>query len=129
MNFLKKLFIPRKDVSVASFWEWFMDNEKSFYRTVKNQDNVDKNFMGKLFPQLQSLNPKFYCLTGMYDKQTVELIVTTESDIKSFVFAEELISAAPVLEGWRFTALTPPTGFHDANIDMDGYRHPIREGQ
>lgn len=65
----------------------------------------------------------------MYDKQTVELIVTTESDIKSFVFAEELISAAPVLEGWRFTALTPPTGFHDANIDMDGYRHPIREGQ
>lgn len=52
MNFLKKLFIPRKDVSVASFWEWFMDNEKSFYRTVKNQDNVDKNFMGKLFPQL-----------------------------------------------------------------------------
>ena len=43
----------------------------------------------------------------MYDDKTAELIITAESDIKTFVFVEELIDEAPVLKGWKFTALKP----------------------
>ncbi len=125
MSLRKKIFLDRdgaSDKNYTTFWGWFMENEKSFHAIVSHEDNVDQNFLDKLFPKLQSLNPRFYCQTGMYDEETAELIVSAESDIKTFVFVEDLVAAAPTVERWRFTALTPPTGFHDANIEMDGYR-------
>jgi hypothetical protein len=71
-----------------------MENEKSFHSIVSHEDNVDQDFLDKLFPKLQSLNPRFYCQTGMYDEETAELIVSAESDIKTFVFVEDLVAAA-----------------------------------
>jgi hypothetical protein len=72
-------------------------------------------------PQLQGLNAQFYCVTGMYDAGTAELIITAEGDIKTFVFAEELVAAAPVINNWKFTALKSPVGTKNISIEMEEY--------
>lgn len=126
MSFLKKL-LGSKDKTVitdnTSFWNWFLLQEQSFHQIVKgrNSNNIDGNFLNKLMSKLQLLNDQFYCVTGMYDENTVELILTAEGDIKTFVFVEELIAAAPAIAGWKFTALKPAIGLDEMRIKMDGY--------
>ena len=124
MSFSKRIFNKHNEVAVINnetFWEWFVQNEKQFYQIVKERKNVDKDFLQKLMPQLQKLNSRFYCLTGMYDDKTVELVITAEGDIKTFVFVEELIDEAPIVEGWKFTALKPALPSEDISIEMKGY--------
>lgn len=55
----------------------------------------------------------------MSDDTTAELIISTEGDIKTFVFAEELVGAAPSLPHWKFTALKQPLEF-GSQIEMGG---------
>src|SRR5258708_31314080 len=125
MNFLKKLLGKKGLGKVPDnkiFWKWFMGNERSFYSAVKSRTHVDIHFLDKLMPKLQQLNSQFYCLTGMLDEETAEMVITAEGDIKTFVFVEELIAAAPVIKGWKFTALKPPIELKEMYIEMDGYR-------
>ncbi len=88
---------------------------------MKRQDNIDKFFFSKLSPKLQQLNEDFYFVAGMFDDNTAELIISAEGYVKTFVFAEELVAAAPSIKGWRFTALKPPCDLENMQIKMDGY--------
>jgi hypothetical protein len=124
MGFLKKIFGNRQPLiisSYADFWKWFKQHEQTFFKAVKNHDRVDEQFLGKLTPLLQQLNDDFYCVTGMLDDSTAELIITTDGTVKEFVFAEEFVAAAPAIKGWAFTALKPPSDQDSMGIEMDGY--------
>ncbi|WP_315815667.1 DUF695 domain-containing protein [Paraflavitalea speifideaquila] len=124
MNFLKKL-LGSKDKIITTdykeFWDWFLLQEQPFHDIVKNKKNIDAHFLNKLMPQLQQINKQFYCLTGMYDENTVELVITAEGDIKTFVFVEELVATAPALPGWKFTALKPSMGNNQSSMTMNNY--------
>jgi hypothetical protein len=58
----------------------------------------------------------------MYDDNTAELVLTAEGRIKNIVFVEELVAAAPSINGWKFTALKPALDVHDVNIEMAGFK-------
>lgn len=123
MSFLKNI-LGKKDEPVKSkedFWNWFQKNEKSFHRVVKKNGNVEKDFFEKLSPKLNELQEGFFYLTGMYDASTVELVITADGAIRNIVFVEELVNAAPEIEGWKFTALKPSLAIKDVGIKMDGY--------
>ena len=124
MNFLKKLFGVKDKVTITSkenFWDWFAGREKEFFAVVKKKERIDALFLSPLMLRLQQLNKQFYCLTGMTNENTAELIITAEGDIKNFVFVEELVAAAPLLNGWKFTALKPASGVKDISVEMNGY--------
>jgi hypothetical protein len=124
MNFLKKLLGKEdKPLDNSGFWDWFQKEQRQFHSVVKTKDtnNIDKGFLEKIMPKLQTLNKQFYCLTGMFDADIAELVITAEGDIKTFVFAEELVAAAPDIPGWRLTALKPPVGIKDMRISMAGF--------
>jgi len=124
MSFLKRIF-GKKEKPIKSnedFWEWFEANENHFFNVIKNEDNIEKNFFKYLSPKLQELREGYYYLTGMFDKDTAELILTPEGTIENIVFTEELIKAAPKLTNWRFTALKPEVGVENSSIEMDKYR-------
>jgi len=123
MSFLKKIFGAKDNPVVtdyASFWNWFSQNAASFYQTVKGNNDVEEQFLDKVIRVLKQIDESFFCLAGMYDDHTAEMVITTDGVIKSIVFAEEIVAAAPALQGWKFTALKPPLGF-DMSINMDGY--------
>jgi hypothetical protein len=125
MGFLRKIFGGKEEDlligSYADFWRWFQQHEKSFFKAVKEHANVDEGFLQKLTPKLRQLSEDFYCVTGMADDNTAELIISTDGIIKEFVFAEEFVAAAPAIKGWKFTALKPSTDIDTMGIEMDGY--------
>jgi len=107
--------------SYADFWQWFVRHQKEFFAVVKAHDRIDEDFLQKLTPLLRQISEDFYCVTGMADDDTAELIISTDGIIKEFVFAEEFIAAAPAMEGWKFTALKPAANIDEMEIEMDGY--------
>lgn len=123
MNFLKNIF-NKSEAPIQSnqeFWNWFVKNEKSFFNTVKEYTDIEKKFFDKMSPKLAELKDGFFFLTGMLNDNTVELVLTADGTIKNFVFTEQLVSDAPKLDGWKFTALKPPMETENFEIKMHGY--------
>jgi len=124
MNFLKNIFKAKEEPirNYADFWEWFQKKEKDFFYIVRTQRNLEKGFFDKLSSRLGELKDGYYYLTGMYDDNTVELVLTADGITKNIVFVEELVQAAPTIAGWKFTALKPPLDIKDVGIEMAGYK-------
>jgi hypothetical protein len=123
MSFLKKIFGKEEVIqSNDDFWNWFQKNEKDFFASVKQQNNIEKHFFKKLSPKLDQIKEGIYYLTGMSDDNTVELILTAEGTIKNIGFVEELIAAAPKMSGWKFTALKPAMESKDLSIEMADFK-------
>jgi len=124
MSFLKSIF-NKKDESIETyddFWNWFQNNAKTFYNVVKQHKNIEKEFFDPLSSKLNQLRDGFFFLTGMFDSDTAELVLTPDGNIKNIVFVEEIVKSAPIIDGWRFTALKPACGIDNSNIEMAGYR-------
>jgi Family of unknown function (DUF695) len=124
MSFLKKLFAEKQQPigSYAGFWNWFAQYEKAFFSAVRKQKNIEQEFFNKLSAKLNELMEGIYYLTGMYDDQTAELIFTAEGNVKLIPFVEDLVSAAPPMERWKFTALKPALDIEDVSIQMAGHQ-------
>ena len=104
------------------FWNWFLDNEKRFFKVVKNRDDIENNFFEELSSKLNELKEGFFYQTGMYDDDLAELILTPDGNIKNIVFVEELIKVAPILPNWKFTALKRANNnLAKFSISMAGY--------
>ncbi|MBK7885284.1 MAG: DUF695 domain-containing protein [Chitinophagaceae bacterium] len=124
MSFLKNIF-DKKNQPIKNyndFWRWFQNNEKVFFKVVKEKGNIEKDFFNKLSPQLNALKDGFNYLTGMYNDNTVELVFTADGVIKNIVFVEELVNAAPKIDGWVFTALKSALGIENVSIEMGEYK-------
>ena len=105
----------------TEFWAWFQKNENTFYKVVKNEGNLERDFFDKLSPKLAEIKDGFFFLTGMYDDSTAELVLTADGAVKNFVFVEELVEAAPKIDGWRFTAHKPAMEIEGFDLNMNGY--------
>lgn len=124
MSFIKNIF-GKKDEPIKSyndFWNWFKNNERKFFNVVEAQKDIEKGFFNKLSPKLSELKDGYFYLTGMYDDNTVELILTADGNTKNIVFIEELIEQAPKINGWKFTALKPPSDIENVAINMAEYK-------
>ena len=125
MSFFSSLF-RKKEVSItnyADFWQWFQQHEQQFHKVVKKHQHIERDFLNHLSDALVGVQEGIYFVTGMYDEQTAELIFTADGNVNHFVFVEELVGHAPVLNGWRFTAHKPGVAVDDIVIEMDGVRY------
>ena len=123
MSFLTNIFAKKSEPieSYEDFWRWFQKHEKRFFKAVQEHRNIEKDFFDKLSPKLQELQEGFFFLAGMADSTTAELVITADGTIKNIVFVEELVMAAPKIDGWLFTALKPALDIKDVSIEMAGY--------
>lgn len=126
MSFLKKLFKKEEDKPIESyqdFWDWFLINEKEFYKIVKKGDGnkITTRFFDKIAPKLNELKEGIWYLTGMLNDNTADLILTADGEIQNFYVIEELISCAPKLNNWKFRALKPEHEIENVGIDMTGF--------
>ena len=120
MSFLENIFEKKDEpiTSYADFWNWFQKNEKDFFDVVKSRNNIERGFFDKLSPKLAELKDGYFFLTGMYDDNTVELVLTADGDTKNIVFSEELVEASPKMSGWKFTSLKPSLNIENVSIEM-----------
>ena len=78
LDFFKSKDDPIK--TYEDFWAWFGRNERMFFKVVKDHKNIEKSFFDKLSPRLAELKDGYFYLTGMFDDNTAELILTAEVD-------------------------------------------------
>ena len=124
MSFLKSIF-GQKDEPIKSnsdFWNWFLDNEKKFHAVVKNSDNIKEKFFDRLSPKLNELKDGIWYLSGMFDENTAELILTADGAIENIAFIEDLIDTAPKIQNWKLTALKQPSDLDKYGIEMEGFK-------
>jgi len=124
MSFLKSLF-DKKDPTIntySDFWSWFQKNQNKFHKVVKQNGDIHGVFFSKLSPKLNELKDGIWFLTGMFDKNTAELILTSDGVIKNIVFIEELVAAAPIINNWKITALKQPSEPDQFGIELGGYK-------
>lgn len=100
------------------FWIWFQNNEKDFFKVIKNQGNIERDFLNKLSPKLNQLRDGYWFLAGMFDNNTAELVLTADGVYKNILFVEELVQSAPNIDNWKFTALKPALDINDVYISM-----------
>lgn len=123
MNFLKNI-LKKKEEKIESyedFWNWFQKNERAFFDVVKNKKDIEELFFNKLSPKLGELKEGYFYLTGMCDDNTVELDLTADGNVSNLVFVEELVNAAPIIDGWKFTAHKPALDIENVSISMYEY--------
>ncbi|MCU0355415.1 MAG: DUF695 domain-containing protein [Cytophagales bacterium] len=108
--------------SYTDFWNWFRQHEKAFFEVVKTRSDIEKGFFDQISPKLSEIKDGFFLLIGMADENTAELVLTADSVIKNIVFVEELVAAAPAIDGWKFTALKPGRDITNISIEMSGCR-------
>jgi hypothetical protein len=124
MNFISKLLGRHTETAIRSnkdFWNWFKRNRNSFFKAIKYNKDIENNFFDRLVPKLNALKEGYFLLAGMCNDKTVELIITPDGNVKNVVFVEELVSAAPAIEGWKFTALKPAHDIKNVGITIAGY--------
>ncbi len=123
MDFIKKFFRrkTRKQLDRIDFWTWFEDNANTFFKVVKEQQEIKENFFDRLAPQLDHLREGIFYLVGMKEENKAELILTPDGNIKNIVFIEDLVSRSPKIDNWLFTALKPGSNMDGYNIEMAGH--------
>jgi len=119
MDQSKTLNKPGMIESEKDFWEWFSSEQKQILKSVRKQENVE-DLLQKIIDQLHQLNDGLFCLIGMFDSNIAELVITPDGNIKNLAFAEDLVNAAPQMDGWKITALKPAMGFQNLEIEMNG---------
>lgn len=120
MSILKNIF-GKEDESIKTyndFWDWFQKNEKKFFTVVKNGEKIEKEFFDKLSPKLATIKDGYFYVTGMFDDNTAELILTADGSTKNIAFVEDLVAQAPKIESWKFTALKPAMDIENVSIEM-----------
>lgn len=123
MSILNNIFKTKKHSikTYADFWNWFKDNEKAFFKAVKSNENIERDFFDKLSSKLSELREGFYYLTGMVDDTTAELILTVDGAVENIAYVEELVDAAPPIQGWKFTPMKPALDIKNVYIKMGDY--------
>ncbi|WP_177764546.1 DUF695 domain-containing protein [Flavobacterium sp. I3-2] len=125
MDILKTLLNENQKLydnqAYENFWNWFIKNESTFFETVKSRENIESDFFELLSPELNKINEGIYFLTGMFNENKAELILTPDGILKNFFFIEELIKKAPELPNWKFTALKQPNEIDNIGIKMGDY--------
>lgn len=123
MKFLRRMFPSKYEniVTHEDFWDWFLAHNKKFWKAVHDGEKLEEVFFDTMMSKLNQIKDGIYFLTGMYDGQTVELILTADTNIKNIVFVEDLIKSAPDIANWKFTALKPEVDISKFQIKMENH--------
>jgi hypothetical protein len=117
MNFLKNLFSKSDDEGGGrsgdpvydAFWSWFLEHQGEFARVLWEYDDVEDKFLKPVLAKLQDVCLGLKVLVGMTgERERIDLTITADGNILALGYAEELVSAAPKILGWKISALKPP---------------------
>lgn len=111
--------ILQLEAKFERFWRWFADHNPQLLAAISRSDKLESEFFSMIMPELRAIHEGIWPLVGLREGGA-ELIFTADGEMKNIVFVEELVAAAPAIEGWQFSALKPMYETRDMNIDVAG---------
>ncbi len=94
--------------TTIQFWSWF---ERSLGRLrALAEEGINDGILDECHDQLKSIHPELYFEIGGDPGGPLEMIVSALGDPALFDLVDDVIEAAPVLEGWVWMALKPAQG-------------------
>jgi hypothetical protein len=95
----------------SAFWTWF----QVFAKRIPNHGIADE-LQNELLSHLQCYDRRLY-FQICTNATPRELIITAEGNADAFPSADELVTEAPVIAGWKFISLKPAMGFDFCRTD------------
>lgn len=107
----------------TKFWDWFSTIQPKFKEISRLDEHEDWDALqGECIGKLHEFNDGlFFEIGGRDEGQQMDFIVTSEGNKDLFDIVEELVEAAPHIDGWQIIALKPPMGA-DFMLDYEGVR-------
>jgi len=97
------------------FWTWFEQYHKELFDLPNKSDVEFQHWQNELSEHLETLHQDFKGIIT-HEKQEAILTVTVDGISDLFNEVDDLVAEAPVITGWKFSALLPP-GCYDKLIE------------
>jgi hypothetical protein len=95
--------------AIEPFWKWFSENSQRFRSLAKHPSKEE--LLDEIMNRLHAIDPGLYFEVSEPHNGVNEFVVTAAGKKELFPVVDEIISLAPKLDAWEFTALKPASGF------------------
>lgn len=95
-----------KTQKIADFWTWF-DANKSEFEDLESKSNQK---LDSIIKRLSTIEPELSIEISNEKEGLREIVITPEGIREKFEIVEQIVSLAPVIEGWKVVAFRQPIG-------------------
>jgi len=107
--------------AIADFWRSFQGNAGA----LSKLNSADDPLYDELLEKLQKVDAGLYFEFSVQPGQC-ELIITAEGNRELFACVEDVVAAAPAVDGWKLFALKPKIGFPET-VSWEGFKTTIAD--
>jgi hypothetical protein len=109
--------IYNKETKEEKFWNWFEENQETYYSESVNLEVREKIF-DELSENLKKVNEDLvFEFSPKHKNNTVEFTISADGIKEIFPIVEKLIEKAPKLKNWKFNAFRQPVPGDDFTIN------------
>lgn len=110
-----------RSTAIAAFWGAFVKRADELAHIRSAEEPV----YDELLEELQGIDEGLYFEFSAKPGNR-ELIITAEGDLALFPLVDEIVAAAPSVDGWKVFALKPQLGFPES-VAWEGFRVKIAD--
>lgn len=114
---LTELASCRSKTKEEKFWDWFQTNESSYY----SESGKRAELFSELRTELHAIDENLtFAFTPIQKNHVKKLTISADGIVSSFPAVSALVSKAPRIKNWKFSAFRQRIPGDDLAIDYEG---------
>src|SRR5690242_18357362 len=96
-----------RESDIAEYWRLFTELSSQLAQLTSAEDPI----YDRLLEKLHRIDPGLFIELSAESDHHRELVITADGNSELFALADQVVDAAPRLDGWTILALKPRLGF------------------